>query len=127
MRVRQVCKYLVLSCLLLLATLPAFAQGSINKKPLQDFAANLDSKLDKDKIDLTKPFSVTLEGYLTEDGRFDPKRSKFTKVEGDPRIVEVGKDAIIALGDSGMLGYLRNLGVEKIRLDLSQNENNVSA
>jgi hypothetical protein len=127
MRVRQLSKSLVLSCLIFLATLPALAQNEINKKPLQDFAANLNNKLDKGEVELDKPFSVTLEGYLTKDGKFDAKRSKFTKAEGNIEMVKAAKDAIEAVGNSGILVYLFDLGVEKITVNFLQNETSVLA
>lgn len=124
----------ILSCLLVLATLSIFGQNDkeefnqrFNKKPLQDFAANLNAKLDKGEVDLDKPFSVTLEGYLTKEGRFDVKRSKFTKSEGDEKMVQVAKEAIGAVGDTGLFSYLVALGVEKFKVVFFQNDTNVSA
>lgn len=126
----------VMSCLLVLATLSIFGQGDnvnnrFNRKPLQDFADNLNQKLDKGDVDLDKPFSVTLEGYLAKEGRFDLskfdlKRTKFTKSEGDEKIVAVAKDAIVAVSDSELLTYLRDLGVEKFKVVFLQNENDIS-
>lgn len=118
----------ILSCLMILATLSIFGQDSrINKKPLQDSVDVLNQKIEKGEVDLTKPFSVTLEGYLTKEGKFDVKRSKFTKSEGDRQMVEVVKQAIEAVSDSGMFSYLQTLGAEKIILNFSQDEKNVSA
>lgn len=116
----------IMSCLLILATLPVLAQNAINKKPLQDFAAELNSKLDSKEVDLDKPFSVTLEGYLTKEGRFDFKRSKFIKAEGDKEMIGIAKNAIQAMGDSQILSYLQPLGVEKIVVTLAQDEKDVS-
>lgn len=115
----------ILSCLMFLATLPVFAQTSLNRKPLKDFAANLTSKVDKSEVDLTKPFSITLEAYLTTEGKFDREKSKFTKSEGDEDIVEAAKSAIEAVGDSGIFAYLQQLGVEKAIINFSQNEKEV--
>ena len=112
---------------MILATLPTFAQNEINKKPLQDSADNLNQKLEKGEVDLTKPFSVTLEGYLTKEGKFDIKRSRFTKSEGDRQMVEVVKQAIEAVSDSGMLSYLQQFGIEKVIVNISQDDKNVAA
>ncbi len=122
----------VMSCLLVLATLSIFGQEDefnqrFNKKPLQDFADNLNQKLDKGEVDLNKSFSVTLEGYLTKDGKFDRKRTKFTKSEGDEQIIRVAKDTIEAIGDTGILGYLAALEVEKVKIYFSQDEKDVTA
>ena len=123
----------IMSCLMILATLSIFGQEAqkkefqtFNKKPLQDFALNLNQKLDSKEVDLDKPFSITLEGYLTKEGRFDVKRSKFTKSEGDEKMIAIGKMAIEAISDSFLFSYLRELGVEKVKVDLFQNDKNAS-
>lgn len=115
----------ILSCLIFLAALPVFAQSGINKKPLEDFAANLNSKLETKEVDLTKPFSVTLEGSLTFQGKLDPNQSRFTKTEGDEKMVEVAKSAIESINETGALSYLSNAGVEKVTINLMQDETNV--
>ena len=118
----------ILSCLMILATLSIFGQDArINKKPLQDCADDLNQKLEKGEVDLSKPFSVTLESYLTKEGKFDIKRSRFTKSEGDRQMVEVVKQAIEAVSDSGMLSYLQQFGIEKVIVNLSQDDKNVAA
>jgi hypothetical protein len=110
--------------LICLADLSVFAQTeiSLNKRPLQDFAQFVNQKVTAKEVDLNDEFLVELEGVLGKDGRFDIKQTKFTKNEGNKQIVDVAKEAIEALGDSGWLGYLRNLGVEKIKVSLSQDK-----
>lgn len=115
---------LILSCLILTATQLVFGQNEFNKRPFQDFAASLNNKIDNKEVDLDKPFSVTLEGYLTKEGTFDAKRSKFTKAEGDEKMVAVAKDGIEALSDSRMLYYLSDLEIEQIIVNVVQNETN---
>lgn len=124
----------VMSCLFVLATLSIFGQNQndefkqkFNIKPIQDFADNLLQKLENKEVDLDKPFSVTLEGYLLENGRFDIKRTKFTKSEGDEKVVAVAKDAIEYVSYSGIFSYLSDLGVEKVKIDFSQNDKEVTA
>lgn len=117
---------LILSCLILTATQLVFAQNEFNKKPLQDFADNLSRKVEIKEVDLDKPFSVTLEGYLTKEGKLDGKRSKFTKAEGDEKMINIARTGIEAVNDSGLLAYLSGLGVEKIKIVLSQDDKNVS-
>jgi hypothetical protein len=104
----------------------------INKKPLEDFAETVLAKTaaeNKQKIDLTKPFMVVMDGVITKDGKFDkdPKKSKFVKSTGDEEMVNVAKSAIEAIGNSGFLGYLRNLDVEKINFTLIQDDNQIYA
>jgi len=73
-------------------------------------------------LNLNASFSVTIEGVLNKDGRFDAKNTKFIKSEGDKEMVEVAKQAIEAVNDSGFLGYLENLGSNKITWTLGQDE-----
>jgi hypothetical protein len=111
------------------------AEVDINKKPLTDLAEMVFAKLTAKEVDLTQPFTVVMDGTLTREGRFDatkdPKtkqsKSKFIKAEGDAKTVEVVQQAIEALGDSGWLGYLRNLGVEKVNFTLIQDNDNLRA
>jgi hypothetical protein len=110
--------------LICLAGLSVLAQTeiSINKHPLRDFAQFVNEKVAAKEVDLNDEFLVELEGVLGKDGRFDIKQTKFTKNEGNKQIVDVAKEAIEALGDSGWLGYLRNFGVEKVKVSLSQDK-----
>lgn len=115
---------------MILATLPTFAQErdfnqTLNKRPLQDFADSVIQQLDKKTLDLNKTFSVTLEGYLTKEGKLDANRSKFTKSEGDMQMVEIGKYAIEAVSDSNLFSYLQALGIEKVIVNFSQDDKNV--
>ena len=93
----------------------------INRKPLMDFADEILKRWERDKNDFTKPFLVELEGYLTKEGRLDAKKSRFTRIEGDEEMTEIARQAIEAIGDSGWLGYLKNMGVKKINFIFSQN------
>jgi len=121
---------LVCGLLLTLAANAVFAQEKkveVNKMPFIDFAQMLKEKTDAEAVDLTKSFSVELEGVLTKDGKFDPKQSNFTKESGDAAMVKVGKDSIIAVGDSGFFNYLKDFGVEKFRLMLVQDDKQIYA
>lgn len=118
--------FLACGLLLTLAAFPVFAQktveSEINRNPLQDFSERvLQSVLEK-KVDLTKPFSVELEGVLDGDGKLDPQKSKFIKSEGDAEMIAIGKDLIETVNASGLFAYLRNMGAENVKLALAQNE-----
>jgi len=84
---------------------------------------------------LDKSFKVIVEGILTKDGRFDLSRDKetgkpktqFVLSEGDAQMVDVAKKALEAIGDSGWLSYLRNMGAEKIKLTVAQDGESFSA
>jgi hypothetical protein len=110
-----------------LAALPVFAQQdangiTINKKPLKDFSESVKDKVEKKDVDLDKSFLVELETVLIKDGKFDSTKSKFIRSEGDAKMVEVARQAILAVGDSGWLGYLRNVEVEKVHIIFAQDE-----
>lgn len=116
---------------MILATLSIFGQEDVkptfNKAPLKDFADSVISQIDNKTLDLDKPFSITVEGYLTKDGRLDVKRTRITKSEGNRQMVEIAKQVVEAVSDSNILLYLQQLGVEKLKINLSQDEKNISA
>ncbi len=102
----------------------------INKKPLEDFADTVLDKTaaqNKKKIDLTKPFMVVMDGLISKDGKFVREKSKYVKLAGDQEMIDVAKSAIEAIGNSGFLGYLRNLDVEKINFTLIQDDQQITA
>jgi hypothetical protein len=102
----------------------------INKKPLEDFAEAVLAKTaveNKEKIDLTKPFMVVMDGVISKDGKFVREKSKYVKSAGDQEMIDVAKEAIEAIGNSGLLGYLRNLDVEKINFTLIQDDKQIYA
>lgn len=111
---------------------PAAAIGQFNqkfnKKFLVDFADEIVVKTEgTEKIDLTKPFMVEMQGVLDKDGKLDPKKSRFIDDEGDPNMINVAKSAIEAVNDSGLLSYLREYGVEKVSLVLIQDDKQLTA
>ncbi|MEP7214331.1 MAG: hypothetical protein ABI791_14730 [Acidobacteriota bacterium] len=101
----------------------------VNKKPLTDFADMVATQWSAKQIDLNQPFTVSLDGVLTNEGKLDPKKSKFdtTKEKGDPKMINVAKEALEAIGQSGFLTYLRSLGVDKVNIYIVQDENQISA
>lgn len=114
-----------------LAAFPIFAQetndGKINRQPLREFGEYIKNKVESGEVDFDKPFKVVLEGVLTKDGKFDREKSKFTLAEGDEAMVNVAKNAIEAVGDSGVFTYLRNMGAEQIKLTVAQDGETFSA
>ena len=99
----------------------------INKKPLQDFGDVVLEKVTKKEIDLTKNFLVEMQGTITDEGKFDrdPKKSRFVKTEGDQAMVDVAKSALEAIGDSGLLTYLKNLGIDKVNFTIQQDNDQI--
>lgn len=100
---------------------------SINKKPMQDFADTVVEKKTKNEVDLSKSFLVVMEGYLTKDGKLDKEKSKYVKAEGDEQIINIAKEAIEAVSDSGWFGYLKLYDVEKVTFTLVQDDKQIYA
>ncbi len=100
----------------------------INKKPLVDFADDVATKWETKEVDLNQPFTVVLNGVLAADGSLDLKTSKFdvAKQKGDPKMIDVGKAALEALGKSGYLTYLKNLNVDKFNATLVQDDTQIT-
>jgi len=114
-----------------LAALPVFGQEKsgeieINRQPLRDFSKIVKEKLDRKEVDLTKSFLVQFDGTLTKDGKFDATKSKFVRTEGDAQTVQITKQAIEAVSDSGWFMYLRIQGIEKINLTVAQDDSQFS-
>ena len=109
-----------------LSSLPV-AEEIINKKPLQDFGDAVLDKVTAKTVDLTKPFTVVMQGAIGKDGKFDQKKSRFVKSDGDQEMINVAKSAIEAIGNSGLLTYLQKLGVENISFTLVQDDKQIYA
>ncbi|CAN5641353.1 hypothetical protein BH24ACI2_BH24ACI2_02660 [soil metagenome] len=105
----------------------AVAEVEINKKPFEDLGDALNDKLAKKEVDLSKPFTVVLDGTITADGKLDsnPKKSRFIKLEGDKEMINVAKDALQAVGDSGFLGYLKNNGIDRVNFTMMQDDKQI--
>ncbi|MDQ3042316.1 MAG: hypothetical protein M3R11_08040 [Acidobacteriota bacterium] len=103
----------------------AVKEVEINKKPFEELGDNLNVKLAKKEVDLSKPFTVVLDGTIAADGKLDSKKSKFVKFEGDEQMVNVAKEVIEAVGNSGFLGYLKNIGVDKVKFTLVQDDKQI--
>jgi hypothetical protein len=92
----------------------------VNDKPLRDFGDGVRSRIEQKQLDITKPFAVEMSAVITADGKLDKNASKFTSESGDPKMVEVAKQAIWAMGDSGYFGYLQQAGISQATLAASQ-------
>ena len=94
----------------------------INKKPFEDLGDAVNEKLAKNEVDLNQPFLVVMDGTITPDGKLDRKKSRFIRSDGDQKMVDVAKQAIEAVGDSGFLGYLKNQGVDRVNFQMGQDD-----
>lgn len=109
-----------------ISSLPV-ADEIINKKPLQDFGDVVLDKVAKKEVDLTKEFSVVMVGTINNDGKFDATKSAYIKEGGDQAMIDVAKSAIEAIGDSGILTYLKRLDVNQIKFELVQDDKQIYA
>ncbi len=105
----------------------AVKEIEINKRPFEELGDSLIDKLAKKEIDLNKPFSVVLDGTLNADGKFDSKKTRYGKSEGDEQMINMAKEALEAVGNSGILGYLKNSGVDRVNFKLIQDDKQIYA
>jgi hypothetical protein len=110
-------------------TTDAVAAVEVNKKPLTDFADVIAAQWAANQIDLNQKFTVALDGTITKDGKLDPKKSRFdkSKESGDAKMIEIAREALEALGQSGFLTYLQMIGVEKINVVIGQDDQQITA
>jgi hypothetical protein len=108
---------------------------TINREVLKTFGSFVKGEVVNNKVDLNQPFKIVAEGPLTKDGKFDITQDKKTKKsktqitfsEGNPQMVSIAKNALEAIGDSGVLGYLRNFGAENVKITLIQDGEKIAA
>jgi hypothetical protein len=80
--------------------------NEVNTRPLKDWLARANSLKEKGQLDLTSKVEITIEANLTKECKLgDPK---VIQKSGDSRLLEVAKDMVSAIGDSGMLSFLRD-------------------
>src|SRR4051794_28695638 len=95
----------ILAAVVLACGLAINAQNlKVNEQPLRDFAKSVQSQIDSKQLDIKKPFSLEMAAVITDDGRLDRNASRFTSQTGDPKMIQTGKDAIMALGETGYFG-----------------------
>lgn len=108
-------------------TLPA--ENEINKRPLKDLASYANDLKNQGKLDLNKPFNMTIEATLDENLKL--QNFHFLHQEGDPILTDLFTRMVAALNDSGLLVYLS--GIRKanpgstVKITLQQGENEVLA
>ncbi len=104
------------------------AKPDINKRPFVDLANSVNDLLDKKQVRLDSAFVVNASGKLTKEGKLDPKSFKWGQVASeDQKMVDVVKEAIEAINDSGYLQYLKDISGKDFSLMLQQDDANISA
>ncbi|MEP6636528.1 MAG: hypothetical protein ABJB97_07360 [Acidobacteriota bacterium] len=81
-------------------------ENEINTRPLKDWLARANAMRDKGELDLTSAIEITIEANLSVDCRLAD--AKVVQKTGDARLTDVAKEMVSAVGDSGMLSFLRD-------------------
>ncbi|HNQ14164.1 MAG TPA: hypothetical protein PKM58_01285 [Pyrinomonadaceae bacterium] len=105
---------------------PTNGEVEINRRPLKNLAKKVKDSVGKG-MSLTTPFNVQAKGKLTEEGKIDSKNFNFTKSQGDERLVEIVKESVAAISDSGYLQYLKLLSGKNLDLQVTQDATGVNA
>jgi hypothetical protein len=98
-------------------------EAKINKAPLKDWLKSADALLKKGDLDLTKEVEIVIEADRQPDGKL--ANVQVIRKDGDPRLLEVGKDLASAISDSGVLYFLS--GTTHLRMTMKLDNANVSA
>jgi len=100
----------------------------INKRPFVDLANSVNDLLDKNQVKLESAFVVNASGKLNKDGKLDPKSFRYVQAaSSDEKLIDVVKESIEAINDSGYLLYLKELSGKDFDLLLQQDDSNISA
>jgi hypothetical protein len=81
-------------------------ENEINTRPLKDWLARADAMRNKGELDLTSAVEITIAAKLSPQCKLTD--AVVVQKTGDARLTEVAKDMVSAIGDSGMLSFLRD-------------------
>ena len=81
-------------------------ENEINTRPLKDWLARADSMRNKGELDLTSAVEITNAAKLSPQCKLTD--AVVVQKTGDARLTEVAKEMVGAIGDSGMLSFLRD-------------------
>ena len=110
------------------ATTDENGEPILNKRPFVDLANNVNDLLDKKQVKLESAFVVNASGKLTKDGKLDPKSFRYVQAaSNDVKMIDVVKESIEAINDSGYLQYLKELSGKDFALMLQQDDLNITA
>ncbi|MEO6334203.1 MAG: hypothetical protein ABIO91_04395 [Pyrinomonadaceae bacterium] len=106
----------------------------INKRPIRDRAKESLDKIESQAVKLDTPFSVAISGTLGlgKDGKTvvlqNPKPVvKNPPAKNDPVMEKFVQDWILAVGDTGWLGYLDKLKAKKVVISVEQTDTELVA
>ena len=81
-------------------------ENEINTRPLKDWLARADAMRSKGELDLTSAVEITIAAKLGPQCTLTD--AVVVQKTGDARLTEVAKEMVGAIGDSGMLSFLRD-------------------
>ena len=81
-------------------------ENEINTRPLKDWLARSNALRDKGELNLDSAIEILIAANLNTDCKLSD--AKVIQKTGDARLIEVAKDMVAAIGDSGMLSFLRD-------------------
>jgi hypothetical protein len=104
-------------------------EGEINKAPFKALAARATDLRDQNKLDLNKSFEISIETTLDKDGKL--VKPTVARKSGDETLVDLGKELVAAMNDSGVLVYLKKINEDKpgtkVTFTIKQDGNEVVA
>lgn len=81
-------------------------ENEVNTRPLKDWLARSNALQEKGELDLTSAVEIQIAANLNSDCKLSD--AVVVQKSGDGRLIEVAKDMVAAIGDSGMLSFLRD-------------------
>lgn len=118
--------------ILLVVSAASFAQGGmkgdeVNLKPLRDLAAQVNTLVGQNKLDLNAPFLLSASATLGDEGKIIPSSYKVIKKEGlNAQMLLTLNSAIKALGESGYLKEFALFGVKNMQFQIAQTADSFS-
>jgi len=104
-------------------------EGEINKAPFRALATYATQLRDAKKLDLNKPFEISIETTLDSQGKLI--KPTVARKSGDDTLVDLGKELVSAMNDSGVLFYLKKINEDnpgaKVVFTIKQDGDDVSA
>lgn len=82
------------------------SENEVNTRPLKDWLARANEMKEKGQLDLGSTVEITIAATLTPNCKL--AEPKLVQRSGDARLIDVAKDMVSAIGDSGMLSFLRD-------------------
>lgn len=82
------------------------SENEVNTRPLKDWLKRANDLKMKGELDLNSQVEITIAANLNAQCKL--MDAKVIQKSGDARLVDVAKDMVAAIGDSGMLSFLRD-------------------